>query len=220
MTIRTPFLVLVALAGAMASGLNGASAVRLTSLQRVQGWRLLFDGASVDSWRGFREKKVPAVWQVSGGMLRCRGGVGLVTDEVFKDFELEFEWMVEEGGTGAVHFRASEEAATPDHSGPKMELAGADGQTGGNGGLIARQLVRGVRTGDWYRARLVVFGNLVEHWINGERVLNYMLDDREWQQAKAASEYHGVRDYGVLREGHIVLSGTGIVFRVIKLKPL
>ena len=214
-------LVFAALAaGWLAPVARSGDAVRLTSLQRVQGWKLLFDGASLDTWRGYRAKKVPPEWQVKDGMLRCRGGIGLVTEDDFKDFELEFEWMVGEGGTGAVYFHVSEDGATPEETGPVMELANRDGQIGGNGGLMARQLVRGVRAGDWYRAKLVVFGNHVEHWANGESILDYMLDDSEWKRAKSTSRFREFRDYGTLREGRIVLEGAGIVFRYIKVKPL
>ncbi|MDD3180514.1 MAG: DUF1080 domain-containing protein [Opitutaceae bacterium] len=205
---------------ALSTVTRATDAVRLTSLQRVQGWRLLFDGESLDAWRGYRTGKIPPEWQMSGGLLSGRGGKALVTEEDFKDFELEFEWMVGEGGIGSVYFHVSEDGATPGDTGPVMELATRDGQTGGNGGLMARQLVRGVRAGDWYRAKLVVFGNHVEHWINGEKVLDYMLDDSEWRRAKASSAFRNSHDYGLLPQGRIVLEGQGITFRYIKVRTM
>jgi hypothetical protein len=72
----------------------------------------------------------------------------------------------------------------------------------------------------WYRAKIVVFGNQVEHWINGDRILVYLIDGSEWRKAVAASRYQTIRDYGLLRQGRLVLDGQGAIFRNIKARSL
>ncbi|MFZ5494905.1 MAG: 3-keto-disaccharide hydrolase [Verrucomicrobiota bacterium] len=192
---------------------------KITALERAQGWKLLFDGESLSDWRGYGRNKVPPNWTVADGWLTTSGGPALVSEEEYRDFELLFDWKAGEGGVCAVWLRAGEDGAEPEGSGLLLELAGGAG-IGGNGGLT--ELWRKVtpQPGLWHRAKVTVYGNQVEHWIDGERVLTYTIDSPDWRAAVAKSRFAGVRDYGVHREGRIVLAGRAAAFRNIKIKPL
>jgi len=91
---------------------------------------------------------------------------------------------------------------------------------GGNGGLNKPWREITLQPDVWYRARIMVFGNQVEHLINGERILTYVIDSPDWRAAVAGSRYKALRDYGRLDTGRIVLSGHGASFRSIKLRAL
>ena len=44
------------------------------------GWTTLFDGSSVDAWRGYKAEAVPAGWQVQdGALVRAEAGGDLIT---------------------------------------------------------------------------------------------------------------------------------------------
>ena len=198
----------------------GAQALRLTAFERSQGWRLLFDGKALDDWRGYRQNKVPANWQAVDGLLVNSGGTPLISEEDYKDFELTFEWKVSDGGTGEVYFHVDEDAKNPDETGPVMQLAGHGDFIGANDGLTKfwREIPRQWDT--WYQAKIVVFGYQIEYWINGEKVLTFLIDGKEWRSAVAGTRYQTFRDYGLLREGRIVLAGSGVTFRAIKVRAL
>ena len=66
----------------------------------------------------------------------------------------------------------------------------------------------------------MVFGYQVEYWINGEKVMTYLIDTKEWRAAVASSRYKTFRDYALLRQGRVVLAGSGVTFRAIKVRPL
>ena len=53
-------------------------------------WRTLFDGRSLEAWRGFKKDSVPAGWQVvDGALTRVGEGGDLITRDQFGDFELD-----------------------------------------------------------------------------------------------------------------------------------
>lgn len=197
-----------------------AEALRLTAYERAQGWRLLFDGKSLSDWRGYRESKVPANWKVVDGHLAGSGGTPLIAEEDYQDFELTFEWKVSEGGVGEVYFHVNEDGKNPEETGPVMQLAGHNGPIGGNGGLTSYWHEVSVQWDTWYQAKIMVFGYQVEYWINGEKVMTYLIDTKEWRAAVAASRYKVFRDYALLRQGRVVLAGSGVTFRAIKVRPL
>lgn len=202
-----------------ASGLS-AEALRLTAYERAQGWRLLFDGKSLSDWRGYRESKVPANWQVADNRLTSTGGTPLIAEEDYQDFELTFDWKVAEGGFGEVYFHVNEDGKNPENTGPMMQLAGHNGPIGGNGGLSKHWREISPQWDTWYQAKIVVFGYQVEYWINGEKVMAFMIDDKEWRAAVAGSRFKAYRDYALQRAGRVVLAGSGVTFRAIKIRPL
>jgi hypothetical protein len=197
-----------------------ADVTKLTALERSQGWRLLFDGESLSDWRGYRQNKIPANWQIVEGSLMSAGGTALVTNDDFKDFEVLFDWKVAAGGNASVHFRALDDAKSVAGSGPVMQLAGEGVVMAGNGGLNEPWRVITFQPDVWYRAKISVFGNQVEYWINGDRVQNYLLDSPDWRAAVAASAFKEFKEYGLLESGRIVLNGKDVSFRNIKIRAL
>jgi hypothetical protein len=69
-------------------------------------WIALFDGKSTAGWRGFGKPTFPEHgWIVKDGWLAhvAKGGGGdLITDRLFTDFELRFEWKISTGGNSGV----------------------------------------------------------------------------------------------------------------------
>ena len=82
----------------------------LTDAERRDGWRLLFDGTSLDGWREYQGTAVPAAWRVVDGELRKNVPTNdIVTRDQFGDFELVFDWKVATGGNAGLFYRATEE---------------------------------------------------------------------------------------------------------------
>lgn len=191
---------------------------KLTAYERAQGWRWLFDGGDTLSWRGYRAEKLPANWQVRDGALIGAAGTGVVSTEEFADFELTFDWRVAAGGRGEVQVRVSEDAATPDQIVPKMLLSGHGPWLGGNGFSEPDRKIA-PQFDVWYRSKILVFGNVVEHWINGDRILSYALDSAAWRQQIAAAGLKVAPQWDSFRTGRIALVGENVEFRNIKVRP-
>jgi hypothetical protein len=212
----------------------------LTEAEKTAGWKLLFDGRTTNGWRGYRMKELPSGWKaIDGALVRFSGGAGgkgagggddIVTDESFENFELSLEWKVRPNGNSGVLYHVSEEPITSWHFAPEMQVL--DNTTQGNrdhrqlaGSCYdlyapAKDTTRPV--GEWNVARLVVNGPHVEHWLNGEKVVEYELWSDDWKARVAKSKFKDKPKYGLTKSGPICLQDhtDRIEFRNIKIKPL
>jgi hypothetical protein len=193
--------------------------MKITAHERSQGWRLLFDGRKLYDWRGYQQNKIPKNWSIVDGSLVTTGGTPLVSEADYRDFELVFDWKVQEGGSAEVFFRVDEDVDVPGNSGPVMQLAGP-GVAMGSNGLVAPTRAVALQPDVWYRTKIVVYGNQVEYFDGSDQLLSYMIDSADWRAAVACSRYHTFKQFGLLREGRLVLSGSNATFRNIKVKPL
>lgn len=218
MTPRLRSSLLVLLLAALTA--SGAEPVRLTATERSQGWSLLFDGKSLGDWRGYRLSQTPPNWTVENGSLAGREGPALVTAEEYADFELSFDWKVADAGHGEVYFRVGEDGGHPLETGPRMDLAGHGPVLAGADGLVTPSLGVMPQYDVWYQARITVYGNVVEYWLNGEKVTAYTLQSPDWKTAVAGSRYRNWPDFGKLPSGRIALAGAGVMFRNIKVRSL
>ena len=218
--------------GDPAGGADQPAADTLTAAEQARGWKLLFDGESLAGWRGYRRDAAPEGWQaVDGTLARVGPGGDLVTVEQFADFELRFDWRVEEGGNSGVMFRVAEGDGPTWHTGPEFQILHNAGHRDGRAPVTsagsnyalhapARDATRPV--GAWNTARLVVRGARVEHWMNDQRLLAYELGDPDWEQRVRASKFAAVPRYGREPRGHIAIQDHGdpVAFRNIKIRRL
>ena len=70
--------------------------------------------------------------------------------------------------------------------------------------------------------RLVVQGPRVEHWLNGEKIVEYELWSDDWKQRVQASKFRDMPRYGLARRGHIALQDHGdwVAYRNIRIRRL
>ena len=76
--------------------------------------------------------------------------------------------------------------------------------------------------GEWNSSRVVVRGAHVEHWLNGEKVLEYELESDELKAAIAASKFKDAKGFGTRTKGHLMLTDHGdeCWFRNVRLREL
>lgn len=83
----------------------------LTKYELEQGWELLFEGNSVDKWRGYNQDVFPSFgWTVKDGIVEClntgadeKGSAGdIMTKKQYKDFELTLDWKLSKGGNSGI----------------------------------------------------------------------------------------------------------------------
>jgi hypothetical protein len=205
---------------------------QLTPDELQQGWRLLFDGTSTAAWRGYNRHDLPDGWQAVDGALTRVGRAGdIITVETFRNFELVLEWMVRERGNSGIFYRAVESDAPIYHSAPEMQVLDDERHPDGRSELTSaganyalhpapRGIVR--PAGEWNEARIVVNGNLVEHWLNGTRIVEYELHSHDWNRRVADSKFAEWPPYGKAAEGHIGLQDHGdwVAFRNIRIRVL
>lgn len=204
----------------------------LTPAEQAAGWRLLFDGRTTAGWRAYGADSMPSGWQaVDGSLTRVSRAADIITTDQFGDFELSLEWKVEPRGNSGLFYRAVEGLEWIYHGAPEYQIlddAGhRDGQNpltsaGSNYGLYGSP--RGVvkPAGEWNTTRVVARGSHVEHWLNGQKVVEYEQGSEEWARRVAGAKFAAWPQYGKAMRGHIGLQEHGgrVEFRNIKLREL
>lgn len=212
--------------------MTDAAVNRLTEEQKQQGWQLLFDGQSPELWRGFKSEEFPVGWQVVEGTLHRADKAGdIITKETFENFELSLDWKVAGPGNSGVFFGVSEEEDAVWKTGPEYQILNndvhKDGQNpltraGSNYALYPPSKDMTKPVGEWNQTRIVKNGNQVEHWLNGEKIVEYELYSDDWEKRVAESKFSKFANFGRVKKGHIALQDHNdpVWYRNIMIKPL
>ena len=160
-------------------------------------WRSLFDGRTTAGWLEVTGAEFPAgTWRIADGCLQsvkvAAGGFqDIRTKDVFTEFEFEFEWRIETGGNSGVKYliervnrwaaaggtvhargRGAEYQVSDDLSNPAT-VGDPRKQCGSLYGRIAPSSKAALPVGEFNRSRIVVSGGRVEHWLNGQKTVEY-----------------------------------------------
>jgi hypothetical protein len=214
----------------------------LTSGEAAEGWQLLFDGTSTDAWRGYGREEFPSdSWKAEDGALMVVGtsgdmlGTDIVTKETFRDFELSLEFNVSPGGNSGIFYRVLEEEGMEiwqnaaeyqvlDDDAYVAEGARAEDAhlTAGNYDMHPANGGTAKPVGEWNLARILVRGNLVEHWLNGAKVVEYELGSEDWARRYAESKFVEYPRFSQAETAPIGLQdhGSQVWFRNIKIRRL
>jgi hypothetical protein len=216
----------------------------LTQSEIEDGWVLLFDGKTTTGWRGYNQEAFPdSGWVVEEGTLHCIGsgkgeaggkGGDIIYDKKFKNFELKLEWKISEGGNSGIFYLARELEGKPIwHSAPEMQVLDNDKHRDGldtthcAGALYdlipaPRDIVKPV--GEWNKVTVYCEKGLVEHWLNGKKILEFHLWTDDWNKMVARSKFVEFNpDWAnVAQEGYIGLQdhGDDVWYRNIKVREL
>lgn len=195
--------------------------------------RMLFDGSSLDAWRGYQTTVIPPGWHIVDKTLAKDQEVAdIVTKDEFGDFDLTLEWKIGEGGNSGIFYRGTEEYEHIYWSGPEYQLLddikASDNKTrltcaGAAYGLYPSPPGHLKPVGEWNSTRILVKGAHVEHWLNGVKLLEYELWSPDWEAKVKASKFAVWPNYGRARRGHIALQGDHegmLAFRNIRIKDL
>lgn len=180
-------------------------------------WQPLLEKNSAPAWRGWTAPGLPAGWRVADGVLSKDGPVDdLVTNQEYANFELEFEWKIGKGGNSGVFYRVTREYDHLYWSGPEYQLLDDANAPDGRNRLTSAAAAYALYAAPegivqpfdrWNRARVVVNGMHVEHWLNGRKVVDYELQGADWKNKVTASKFSAYPHYGLASSGLIGLQG-------------
>jgi len=204
-------------------------------------WQVLFDGTNVDQWRGYKTDAFPEKWIIDGDALFFNssqsGGSGSGNDIISKDqygeFELMLEWKVAPGANSGIfyHVVEDEKFANVYYSAAEMQVVDNDGhpdgkiiqhQAGDLYDMISSSVDASNPVGEWNEVRIIVKGNNLQHWLNGQKVVETTMWDDNWAALLKDSKFATWPDFATSKVGHIALQDHGdpVWYRNIKIKKL
>ena len=142
---------------------------QLSEQEQLQGFKLLFNGKDLSGWQHSGN------WKVEDGIISRAGkGGSLVyeTEHVPDNFELKFEWKVGEGSNSGVYYRPGQyEYQILDNN---KHVDGKNPRTSAASIYFclppSHDATRPV--GDWNTGRIVCQRTVIQHWLNGEKVID------------------------------------------------
>jgi hypothetical protein len=215
----------------------------LSEREVKEGWKLLWDGKTTSGWRGAKLTTFPeGGWVIKDGILstlETGGGESdaagdIVTVDKYKNFELSVDFMYTSGANSGIKYFVDtdlnmgagssigcEYQILDDKQPPDAKEGIGDNRTLASlYDLIAPLPKRDNGAGQWNRAAIIVNGNHVEHWLNGQKTVEYERGNDNWRKLVAKSKFKIWPNFGEANEGHILLQehGSAVSFRNIKIR--
>ena len=151
----------------------------------------IFNGKDLTGWTIYGTE----LWYVEDGLLVCESGPDkeygyLGTEKEYKNFELTLEFKQGADGNSGVFFRSSIEGTKI--TGWQCEVAPPGSNTGGIYESYGRawliqpdpELDKFLKFGEWNSMKIRVVGDLVETWLNGQKMIE--LKDQKIGEAKGS----------------------------------
>jgi hypothetical protein len=202
-------------------------------LDAALGWRNLDTPAA---FRGYKQPGFPAKgWTMTNGVLTHAGGGGggdLITVDQFGDFEFECEFRVAPKANSGIMFRVAEKHDATWQTGPEFQVFDDAGHgtkptdahaCGALYDLVSAPADKVVKpAGEWNAARIRISNGLLQHYLNGQKVVETRVDGQPWKDLIAKSKFKDYEGFGVLPRGHIALQDHGdeVSYRAIRVRDL
>lgn len=205
----------------------------------MDGYSPLFDGHSLNGWRGLGREDIPsghwvvdgdAIHKVASGSIpraadgQVLAGGDLITHATYTDFDLRFEWKVAPGANSGIKYNADEtiSVATAPATGAlgfeyqvlddSLHVDGAltTHRAGSLYDLLAAPDDKPINDpGSFNTGRIVWHGGHGQHWLNGTLVVEFDVASAEFTAAYKASKYSGFEGFVTPKEAPIVLQDHG-----------
>ena len=164
----------------------------------------------------------------------------IVTKKEYANFILSWDWKLTHGGNSGMLYHVIDrpEFEVPYVTGPEYQLIDNEGWEEVNapekleewqklGVDYAMHLpdyskMKVNPQGQWNNSRIVFDNGHVEHWLNGEKILEFEAWTEDWFLKKNSGKWANAREYGLAHSGVICLQDHGdpASFRNIKILEL
>ena len=154
-----------------------------------------------------------------------------MTLDQYDNFDFRFEWKVAPGANSGIMYRVAETEEKSYHTGPEYQVLDDDRHKDGQNpvtsaasiyALFAAENKRLNPVGEFNAGRIVLRGNTIEHYLNGDLVVTKEIGGKEWTDKVAESKFEKWPHFGTQTKGHLVIQdhGDDVWFRSMRIKPL
>jgi len=215
--------------------------------EKAQGFNLLFNGNNLEGWRSAGQTTPPEKgWQVDNGILHILPQVAnqnskfgdIVSINQFKAFELNFDFKLTEGANSGIKYFVTESGTSKAGLGLEYQILDderhPDAKLGTEGNRTLSSLYDLIpadkldarfqkKIGEWNHGKIVVYpNNLVQHWLNGFKVVEYKRGSNIYKVLVAHSKFVKSKNFGLAEKGPILLQdhGDAVFYKNIKIREL
>lgn len=216
----------------------------LSAQEKKDGWKLLFDGKTLNGWHTYGSKSIGPAWKIEGDALqlhvperagnKTKGGGDIVTNDVFTgDFELKFDWKITRLANSGLFLFVTESPKYENAHNTALEFQVTDNAIFGEGpdnnrragdlfGIASARVREPKPVGEWNQTHVIFSKGRLNIFLNGFQIHELRLDSPEWKQALAKS---GLKEAPISQgkfAGRIGLQdwGSQVWYRNIKIKPM
>ena len=167
--------------------------ISLFNEKDLSGWKALvgnpitrskMTGPELADAQNKANEKTKGDWIVKNGLLVFTGhGDNLATDKMYGDIEMYVDWKITEKGDAGIYLRGSPQVQIWDTS--RREV----GAQVGSGGLYNNQVnqskplvVADNKIGEWNRFHIMMKGDKVTVWLNGQLVTDKVVLENYWDR--------------------------------------
>ena len=211
----------------------------LSEQETKDGWKLLFDGKTMNGWHLYNRGTIPSAWSVDSGKLVCNPHAknvkhgDLVTDRVYQDFDLKFEWKISKAGNSGLFINVQErpDLVNTFSTGPEYQLLDDNNvepdylknlshKAAAIFGVIPNNSNTTPKSGEWNQSRILQQDGKLTFWLNGVLTVQTDLNSTEWKTLVAASSLSKFPEFGAAVRGHLAVQDwtNGVAFRNMKIK--
>ncbi len=228
---RTSFFLVLSASCSFAAKPNA-----LTPAEKDEGFKLIFDGKTLDGFRNFKKGGVGDRWVVRKGVLSLtgKGGGNLITEKQYKDFEFRFEFLISAEGNSGILWHSLETEKAPHITGPEYQILDSFSKksyqteiTKGNVSgalydLVPAKPENSRPAGEWNTGVIRVQGTRISLRINGTVTADIDTASEEWKAILAKSKFARQPLFNSAVQGHIVFQdhGNPVSFRTLRIKEL
>lgn len=180
----------------------GATALAFTLPGKMQGWKPLFNGKTLKGWHALPGGQ----WKVVNGIIvgtseKSDPNHGLlVSDKIYKDFDLRVKFLVEKGNSG-LYFRVKEIGGPYGVEGFQAEIHPSESvgglyETGGRGWVVepdSNDVKKWNKPGEWNTMTVSAKGKSVTVHVNGYKTAE-IHNDPGRTEGHIALQLHGEQD--------------------------
>jgi hypothetical protein len=169
----------------VAAGILGSTAIHaaetanvLSAKEKAEGWQLLFDGKSLDSWRA---SDAPGTFSVADGQIVVHGPrshlyyEGPVQNHDFKNFELKVDVLTFPKANSGIYFHtAFQEKGWPE-KGFEAQVNNSHTDVKRTAGLynVSDNLDPVAKDGVWFTMTIRVKDNHIETLVDGKPIIDF-----------------------------------------------
>jgi len=187
----------------------------------------LFDGKTFNGWHSFNGGKEIKSWDIEDNAMVCLGtakdahGGDIVSDRDYSNFELSWDWKVTKGANSGVmyHVIESTKYKAPYETGPEYQIIDDIGfpakleewqKAGADYAMYLPNDKKKLKpVGEWNTSKIVFNKGHVEHWLNGEKIVEFQAGNEEWTKKKNEGKWKDYPDYAIAKKGKIALQDHG-----------